>query len=169
MPPFTDSMRLTRLLELESLGVAVYTLALRSGALTNAAEQLVSELRTQELAHVKVLSRLHGVRQPQALHDHGEIQAELKARGIKLRLAKLSTERDWFTLLEDIESMLTGAYYEAMGKLTRRDATTLAATIFAIEAQHQTVLFHQRNPTDIDLDVAGGPVVGTPPSWPTRH
>jgi hypothetical protein len=161
-----DTRELVKLLELERLAVAVYGLAQRSGQLSPGTAQLVSELRVQEQVHARELAGTLGAAARLARPSGGtihELQDGLARHGIHAELAALRDERRWFTVLEQLERALEGAYYKALGRLRSATAATLAARILASEAQHQTLLFRARHPADISLAVSTPVVYGSAP------
>ena len=164
--PPTEPQLLTGLLALEQLAVAVYDLVLASGTASPAERALLATLRGQESAHAVAVGRLLGVPPPSPPAGAGPIQAGLTRAGITSQLSAMRTAHDWFTLLETLESTLEGAYYAALADLTRPRTVALAAAILASEAQHSTLLFHERHPLDVDLAVAFGLVHGTAPPQP---
>lgn len=151
------------LLAAEQLAVEVYGRAAASPDLSPRARRLVGRLRAQERVHAAALARLLPRAQREALgqeHSAGETEAGLARYGIEVTLGDLHSERAWFTLLENVEGALEGAYYKSLRHLESASVATLAARIMASEAQHSTLLLRLRNPRDIDLDVAVGLVKG---------
>jgi hypothetical protein len=168
-PGVGDTARLASLLELEQVAVALYRMAHRSGQLSPGAAELVRELAFQEGEHAQELSSAvgrpaHTVRLPsQSAPSIEQLEATLARVKVGVDLRALDGEREWFTLLEQLEGALEGAYYEALGELVSPAAATLAARILASEAQHQTLLFRQRHPGEVSLAVSRGLVFGNAP------
>lgn len=164
-----DARRLAALMELEHVAADVYGLAARSGALSPSAHRLASALRTQEHDHAAaLLAALGSPVAPRGLpapagQSPAQLQTALGRVHVTVQFDRLRSERDWFTLLENMEAALEGAYYEALAQLSTAAAGTLAARILASEAQHQTLLFRLRHPRDIPLAVGAGLIVGNAP------
>lgn len=151
------------LLAAERLAIEVYGRAAASPDLSSRAGRLVRRLRAQERVHAAALAHLLSRAQrvvPARERSTAETEAGLARYGIGVTLGDLHTERAWFTLLENVEGVLEGAYYKSLRHLESAPVATLAARIMASEAQHSTLLFRLRNPRDIDLDVAVGLVKG---------
>jgi hypothetical protein len=166
-PGSADARELLKLLELERLAAAVYGLAHGSGQLSPGAAGLTAALHGQELIHGRALASALGRAAPAApsgpAPSLGRLQRGLARYRIHAELAARHDERGWFTVLEELESALAGAYYEALGRLADPDAATLAARILASEAQHQTLLFRARHSGDISLAVSTPVVYGDAP------
>jgi hypothetical protein len=158
---------LTGLIGLEQLAVAIYGLVLASGTASPAETALLLDLQSQESVHAGALA--HQLRVAPGLAPAGAelIQAALIRAGITSKLSKMRTARDWFRLLETLESTLEGAYHAALADLTRPEVAALAASILASEAQHLTLLFRQRHPLDVYSAVPSGLVQGTAPPSPS--
>lgn len=153
------------LLAAEHLAVEVYGRAAASPDLSSRARRLVRRLRAQERVHAAALARLvpaaaHPSAPPPRGRSTPEVEAALAKRGIVVRFGDLNSERAWFTLLENLEGALEGAYYKSLRHLESASVATLVARIMASEAQHSTLLLRLRNPQDIALDVAVGLVKG---------
>jgi hypothetical protein len=162
-PLSSDVARLRRLLELEQLADRLYSLALQSGTLSPAAMTLCLELRSQERSHARALAPFSGRALPEPPGTRLQVERSLARAHLDPRLGERRSERAWFILLERLEHVLEGAYYEALAHLTSPGAATLAAQILASEAQHQTLLFRLRHPDDITLAVSVPLVHGSAP------
>jgi rubrerythrin len=155
----SETARLTALLALEQLAVALYARALSSTVLTPAARSLFGEIHTQELAHAAALEAELDLLSPTALkpprrpRTAAEIDAELAAAGIDAELAHQRDQLDWLRVLEHLENALEGAYYKALLRLEAGDAASLAARILANEAQHNALLTEVRHPGKVALAV----------------
>jgi hypothetical protein len=166
LSPAAERRLLSQLLDAEFLAVQVYALAAGAGPVSAAGQQLASQLGQQERAHAASLAGITGLAgQPAATPPTlppSAVERELAARGMTVTFRALKTERQWFTLLEDLEHLLEGVYYQALGRLSDPGHATLVARIMASEAQHSTLLFSFRNPQNIQLDVAEGQIKGRP-------
>lgn len=168
-PALGDAGRLASLLALEQVAVDLYRMAHRSTHLAAGSARLVREIVIQEEQHVLALAGAlgrpaHTVRlQAPSQATPAQLEAALAQVKVHVDLAAIHSERAWFTLLEQLESALEGAYYEALARLSSATAATLAARILASEAQHQTLLFRARHPRDINLAVSTGLVFGNAP------
>lgn len=162
-PPPSERQLLSGLIALEQLAVAVYELALGAGFASPSQTLVLETVHAQESAHAAAVARLRGLPLGRRPAGAPAIQASLTTAGITLKLSAIRTARDWFTLLETLESVLEGAYYTALADLTQSDAAALAASILASEAQHATLLFRDRHPRDAYAQVPSGLVQGTPP------
>lgn len=150
------------LLDAELLAVKVYELASASTQIAPDGRALASRLGEQERAHAAALARALRLLDPGHPPDStSAAEAGLAAHGITVTFGSLRSERQWFTLLERLESALEGAYYTALGHLSDPGHATLAARILASEAQHSTLLFSFRNPQNVELAVAVGLVHGS--------
>jgi hypothetical protein len=161
LSPAQERRLLLELLSTELLAVQLYEMAATAGPVSPAGQELARRLGVQERAHAAALARL--AEQPAPAEPAlSPLAAEkaLAAHGITVTLSVLRSERQWFTLLEELERVLERVYFEALGRLTSRPHATLAARIMATEAQHSTLLFSFRNPQDIQLDVAQGQITG---------
>lgn len=164
--PNADAARLRHLLELEQLAEQLYVRALESGRLSPRAEALCRGLRSEERSHAQALGPLSGQPGPEPPLTLRQIEHALTRAHLDPNLQARRTERAWFTLLERLEHVLEGAYYEALAHLTGAGPATLAAQILASEAQHQTLLFRLRHPDDIMLAVSEPIVHGSAPPPP---
>ncbi len=150
------------LLELEHLAANVYAVAAANAEISPGGRELARRLGAQERAHAAALAPLTGQAAPPPPDlSPTALQAALAGHGVTVSFRSLHDERAWFTVLEKLERNLEGAYYRALGHLTRRANVTLAARILASEAQHATLLFSYRNPARITLDVSTSFVTGT--------
>lgn len=156
-----ERKQLSALLEAEHLAIDVYGLAGASSVLSPPARRLIRQLRAQERLHAAALSRVLGGHHPFRIRSARQLELALSRYGVNVQFAELHTERGWFTLLENLEGALEGAYYKSLRHLSSPAVATLAARIMASEAQHSTLLFRLRNPHDIALDVAVGLVKGS--------
>ncbi|HET9720637.1 MAG TPA: ferritin-like domain-containing protein [Solirubrobacteraceae bacterium] len=159
LTPARERRELRSLLDIELLAGQVYALAGGARSLSPAAQDLVRRLGAQEYAHVAALARLAGL-PAGAPPSAAAAERTLAGHGITVAFASLRTEREWFTLLEELERLLEGVYFHALGHLTNPAHALLLARIMASEAQHSTLLFSFRNPRDITLDVAEGQIKG---------
>jgi hypothetical protein len=159
--PAQERQELARLLDAELLAVEVYELAVTAQPVSAGARRLLRQLGAQERAHGAALARLATLPQASPPSPAGAERA-LASHGISVRFGALRTERQWFTLLENLEGILEGVYYRALGRLSDPVHATLAARILASEAQHSTLLLSFRNPRNIQLDVALGQIKGSP-------
>jgi hypothetical protein len=164
--PPSERELLTGLIALEQLAVAVYELVLTADVVSPVEMVLLLDLQSQESAHAGALARVLGLAVRRAPAGVEPLQAALIQAGITLKLSKMRTARDWFGLLETLESTLEGAYYAALADLTRPEVAALAASILASEAQHLTLLFRQRHPLDVYAGAPSGLVHGTAPPGP---
>lgn len=169
-----DPGHLTRLIAFETLAIQVYGLAEESTHIGVRGKRLVSELRRQELAHAvalqEALERLAPGGAPAASLPGqtasigaaltAGVEQTLTAVEIPADFAKLTDERAWFHLLEELENRLQGAYNGALRDLVDPSAATLAARILASEAQHSTALSRLRHPGNVAQAVPTGLVVG---------
>ncbi len=161
LSPAQERRLLLELLNAELTAVQLYALAATAGPVSPAGQELARRLGAQERAHAAALARL--AEQPAPVEPAPSPAAAEKAlagHGITVTLSALRSERQWFTLLEDLERVLEGVYFKALGRLASPSQASLAARIMASEAQHSTLLFSFRNPQDIQLDVAVGQVKG---------
>jgi hypothetical protein len=161
LSPAQERRLLAGLLSAEILAMEVYGLAATAGPVSPAGQALAARLGVQERAHALALARL--ARQPSTADPAPSPTAMEKAlagHGITVIFNALRSERQWFTLLEELERVLEGVYFRALGRLRSPAQATLIARILASEAQHSTLLFSFRNPQDIQLDVAEGQVKG---------
>jgi hypothetical protein len=151
----------TGLLAAEQVAAEVYRRAAAAQVMSPAARSLADRLGAQERSHAASLARLSGMGPARVgTMSDSAVETGLRSLHISAKLGALDSEKRWFTLLENLESGLEGAYYKAIRHLTRPDLATLAAQILASEAQHSVLLFRFRNPMDIKLDVAVGLVKG---------
>lgn len=157
--PAQERRQLAQLLDAELLAVAVYDRARTASAVSPGGRRLIGQIGLQERAHAAAVARAAGtVAGPPP--SAAAAERALGVRGISVRFGALSTERQWFTLLESLERVLEGGYYRALGRLTAPAHASLAARIMGSEAQHATLLFSFRNPGNIQLDVAEGQIKG---------
>lgn len=161
LSPAQEHRLLLDLLNTELLAAQVYALAATAAPVSPAGQELARRLGAQERAHADALARLG--EQPSLLGlrlTPGTIEKALAGHGITVTFSALRSEREWFTLLEEMERVLEGVYFQALGRLSSPSHATLVARILASEAQHSTLLFSFRNPQDILLDVAEGQIKG---------
>jgi hypothetical protein len=161
LSPAQERRLLLDLMNGEVLALQLYALAATAGPVSAAGQELARRLGSQERAHADALARL--AEQPAPVEpplSPATVAKSLAGHGITVTFSALHSERQWFTLLEEMERVLEGAYFQALGRLTSPPHATLAARIMASEAQHSTLLFSFRNPQDIQLDVAEGQIKG---------
>jgi hypothetical protein len=87
--------------------------------------------------------------------------AELSVLHGSARLASLNSEEDCLRLLEQVESLVQGAYYVSMSKFADVKLARTCASILGAEAQHYTALAGLLHPGDINKAVPGAFVEGS--------
>jgi hypothetical protein len=161
LSPAQERRELLQLLDAEVLATQVYALAAGAGPISPAGRALATHLGAQEQSHAAALGRLAGPPIPlPPASSPGAVERSLGQHGISVTFGSLHSERQWFTLLEELERAMEGVYFQALGRLSNPSHALLAARILASEAQHSTLLFSFRNPQNIQLDVAEGQIRG---------
>jgi hypothetical protein len=159
LTPAQERRLLVELVKAELVAAEVYGMAAVAEPISPAGRDLARRLGDQERAHLTALARLMS-ESFGTTSSPADAEKMLAAHGIPVKFSDLRTERQWFTLLENLEGILEGLYFRALGHLSNPAHALLAARILASEAQHSTLLFSFRNPQDIQLDVATGQIKG---------
>jgi hypothetical protein len=87
--------------------------------------------------------------------------AELSVLRGSAKLASLESEADCLRVLEQVESLVQGAYYVSMSKFADVKLARTCASILGAEAQHYTALAGLLHPGDINKAVPGAFVEGS--------
>jgi hypothetical protein len=162
--PQTDSDLLRAIVSVELLVVFCYEQVLSSGKLSPASEHVIRQLLDHEHTHVDVVSanlEELGQEPPDPPASVEDADAELSVLHGSARLAALSSEDDCLRLLEQVESLVQGAYYVSMSKFADVKLARTCASILGAEAQHYTALAGLLHPGDINKAVPGAFVEGS--------
>ncbi|HWD64426.1 MAG TPA: ferritin-like domain-containing protein [Solirubrobacteraceae bacterium] len=159
LTPAQERRMLLELVKAELLAADIYAMAAVAEPISPAGQNLARRLGNQERAHLNALAMLMSQSFGATLSP-SQAEKALATHGIPVRFDELHTERQWFTLLEQLEGVLEGLYFRALGRLSDPGHALLAARILASEAQHSTLLLSFRNPNNIQLDVAEGQIKG---------
>ncbi|MHB8656688.1 MAG: ferritin-like domain-containing protein [Solirubrobacteraceae bacterium] len=147
----SDQKLLDALLSLELLGIFVLEHVLRVGHFRPRHLATLHELLAHERAHDHALSEqliVLGGGFPASPAGLDDAQAELDRHHVSIRFSDVHRERGWLLLLGQVEAVLAGGYYFAIGKLRAPSLQRLAASILASEAQHAAVLSELAYPGD---------------------
>jgi hypothetical protein len=162
--PQTDAELIRAILAVELLVVFSYEQVLSSGKLSADAEHVVRQLLDHEHTHVDVMSadlEELGQQPPDPPASVTAADAELSVLHGSARLASLNSEEDCLRLLEQVESLVQGAYYVSMSKFADVKLARTCASILGAEAQHYTALAGLLHPGDINKAVPGAFVEGS--------
>jgi hypothetical protein len=162
--PQTDAELIRAILTVELLVVFSYEQVLRSGRLTPDSEHVIRQLLDHEHTHVDVMSadlEELGQQPPDPPASVTAADAELSVLHGSARLASLNSEEDCLRLLEQLDSLVQGAYYVSMSKFADVKLARTCASILGAEAQHYTALAGLLHPGDINKAVPGAFVEGS--------
>lgn len=162
--PQTDAELIRAILSVELLVVFSYQQVLSSGKLSADTEHVVRQLLDHEHTHVDVLSadlEELGQAPPDPPPSVTAADAELSVLHGSAKLASLNSEEDCLRLLEQVESLVQGAYYVSMSKFADVKLARTCASILGAEAQHYTALAGLLHPGDINKAVPGAFVEGS--------
>ena len=162
--PQTDAELIRAILSVELLVVFSYQQVLSSGKLSADTEHVVRQLLDHEHTHVDVLSadlEELGQAPPDPPASVTAADAELSVLHGSAKLASLNSEEDCLRLLEQVESLVQGAYYVSMSKFADVKLARTCASILGAEAQHYTALAGLLHPGDINKAVPGAFVEGS--------
>ena len=162
--PQTDAELIRAILSVELLVVFSYEQVLSSGKLPADTEHIVRQLLDHEHTHVDVLSadlEELGQAPPDPPASVTAADAELSVLHGSAKLASLNSEEDCLRLLEQVESLVQGAYYVSMSKFADVKLARTCASILGAEAQHYTALAGLLHPGDINKAVPGAFVEGS--------
>jgi len=162
--PQTDAELIRAILSVELLVVFSYEQVLSSGKLSADTEHVVRQLLDHEHTHVDVLSadlEELGQAPPDPPASVTAADAELSVLHGSAKLASLNSEEDCLRLLEQVESLVQGAYYVSMSKFADVKLARTCASILGAEAQHYTALAGLLHPGDINKAVPGAFVEGS--------
>ena len=155
-PPESNAALLGRALRVEQLVVIAYRRVLASGALEAKVARQVEEILGQELVHVATLERelsALGASPPAPPRDLAAAQRALATHHMYTSLSDLRNQKACLKLLVDVESVVEGAYFRAIGKLTDPRLLRMSAQILGCEAQHWTALASIRHHGDVEIAV----------------
>ena len=162
--PQTDAELIRAILSVELLVVFSYEQVLSSGKLPADTEHIIRQLLDHEHTHVDVLSadlEELGQAPPDPPASVTAADAELSVLHGSAKLASLNSEEDCLRLLEQVESLVQGAYYVSMSKFADVKLARTCASILGAEAQHYTALAGLLHPGDINKAVPGAFVEGS--------
>jgi Ferritin-like domain len=155
-PPASDVRLLKRTLTTEQLVVVAYRHTLASGKLEPGTAQLVRRILGQELVHVATLERALLALGAEPPEPHGDLVSAQRGFAIHhmyTSLTELPDQNACLRLLVDVESVVEGAYFEAIGKLTDAQLLRMSCAIMGCEAQHWTLLSSVRHHGDVLITV----------------
>lgn len=151
-----DAQVLSATLAVEQVVLVAYRHVLVSGALEPRTERIVRALLDQELQHVSVLGHeliALGGRPLSVSSDLAAVEKALAAHHVADSLTNLRSQHDCLKLLVDVETVVEGAYYAAMSKLSDPQLLATSAAIMACEAQHWTLLSGMQHHGDVSISV----------------
>ncbi len=159
----TDSDLLHAILSVELLLVFCYQQVLQSETLAPEAEPAIRHMLGHEQTHVDVMSNelaKFGELPPSAPSSIVAADGELDALHTSGSLGALHSQQDCLRLLEGVEELAQGAYYQSITKLTDPRLARVCASILGAEGQHYTVLGDLLHPGEIDKAVPSAFVEG---------
>lgn len=140
----------------ELLAVFAYTRVSRHPALTPTVASVISQFLAHEQQHVQLMSgelaRL-GLPLPLGPSTAAEADAVLMAHAGTVSFSQLHTQRDCLLILQQLESVLEGAYFRAVSRVVDPGALRTISEIMAVEAQHWTAITGLRHPGSFDRAV----------------
>ena len=160
----SDDDRLVLILGTELLAQFVYDHVLATHLMSENAQTAAARMLSQEREHIRRITaelETRGGTPPQRITSVTEANAVLVVRGVTKRLTTLRTERDCITLLAEVESLLEGAYFRAIPKLSNPGLVLLCAEVMASESQHFAVLNELTRPGNVQKAVPGPYVRGS--------
>ena len=162
-PPRSDASVLRHLLDVEHVVEFCYAHVLGEGLLSARTTTTVAPFLGHEREHVGALAgelARRGGAPPRPPASVEQADRSLSRLRVTARLAGRHTEREAVQLLIGAEAAITGAYYEAVGRL--RDTTLIerAAQAMAAEAQHATALRRILHPRRVSKYVSSPFVEG---------
>ena len=159
----TEPDLLHAILAVELLLVFCYQQVLQSETLAPEAEPAIRHILGQEQTHIDVISdelARFGQLPPSAPNSVAAADGELDALHASGSLGALHSQQDSLRLLEGVEELVQGAYYQSITKLTDTRLARVCASILAAEGQHYTVLGDLLHPGEIDKVVPNAFVEG---------
>jgi hypothetical protein len=150
----TEALRYA--LSAELLAVFAYTRVSTHPALSPTVASVTAQFLAHEQRHVQLMSneltRL-GLALPPGPSTAAEADAQLMAHGATVSLSQLHRQRDCLLILQQLESVLEGAYFRAVSRVRDPGALRTIAEIMAVEAQHWTAITGLRHPGSFDRAV----------------
>jgi demethoxyubiquinone hydroxylase (CLK1/Coq7/Cat5 family) len=143
--------------------VFCYQQVLQSETLAPEAEPAIRHILAQEQTHIDVISdelARFGQLPPSPPSSVAAADGELDALHASGSLSALHSQQDSLRLLEGVEELVQGAYYQSLTKLTDTRLSRVCASILAAEGQHYTVLGDLLHPGEIDKAVPNAFVEG---------
>jgi len=159
----TDSDLLVLILGAELLAQFAYERVLASHLMPASDQRLATKMLVQEREHTRRLAaelRLLGRTPPARITSVTDADEVLVAHGIPNRLSQLRSKRDCITVLVRVETLLEGAYFKAIPKLSDPRLVTLSAQVMACESQHFAVLNELLRPGNLEKAVPSPYVQG---------
>ncbi len=156
MPPPTSNDVLRAAMSSELLAVFAYTRVSAHPGLTPTVARVTADFLAHEQQHAQLLTDVLaglGLAAPNAPRTADAADAELKAHGGTMSFSALHDQRDCLTILQQVESVLEGAYFRAVTRVVDPAVLRSIAEIMAAEAQHWTSLTGLRHPGQFDRAV----------------
>jgi ferritin-like protein len=159
----SDSDLLHAILSVELLLVFCYQQVLQSETLAPEAVPAIRHILGQEQTHIDVMSdeaARFGQLPPSAPSSVSAADDELDALHASGSISSLHSQQDCLRLLEGVEELAQGAYYQSITKLTDPRLARVCASILGAEGQHYAVLGDLLHPGEIDKAVPNAFVQG---------
>jgi hypothetical protein len=159
----TDQDLLRAILSVELLLVFCYQQVLQSETLSPEAEPAILHILGHEQTHIDVMTdelAKFGQPAPPPPDSVADANGELDALHASGSLNALHSQQDSLRMLEEVEELAQGAYYQSITKLTDARLARVCASILAAEGQHYTVLGNLLHPGEIDKAVPSAYVQG---------
>jgi bacterioferritin (cytochrome b1) len=140
----------------ELLAVFAYTRVSVHPGLTPTVARVTADFLAHERQHAQVLAdelTQLGLAPPVAPSTADAADAQLSAHGGTMSFSELHDQRDCLKILQQVESVLEGAYFRAVTRVGDPAVLRTIAEIMAAEAQHWTALTGLRHPGQIDRAV----------------
>ena len=150
-----DRDLLRAVLRIERLALWCYERVLSTGSLEPEGARVVSRLLGHEREHIAALERELAARggAPHISWSLSSARHALERHHVGASPTRLGTQRESVRLLIDVESVVEGAWFSALGRLSDPRLAGLGASIMACEAQHWTLLSGLSHPGELDKTV----------------
>ena len=148
----------------ELLAVFAYVRVSAHPELTPAVAAVIADFLAHERQHVQLLTdelAMLGDAPPDGPSTADAADAQLAAHGGSMSFSSLHSQRDCLKILQQVESVLEGAYYRASASVSDPAMVRTIAEIMAAEAQHWTTITDLRHPGQFDRAVPSAFVEGT--------
>jgi Ferritin-like domain len=147
----------------ELLAVFAYVHVSAYPKLTPEVARVTAAFLSHEQQHVQLLTdalAALGETPPEGPSTSAAADAQLARHGGSMSFSSLHSQRDCLKILQQVESVLEGAYYRAVASVLDPTTVRTIAEVMAAEAQHWTTITALRHPGQFDRAVPSAFVEG---------